>query len=110
MISVGGFSGPALVLLVAMLLDQTVGEYPNRLHPPAWMGKVAGWLQRGAPRTGGTRQLVYGALVALTVPALFGAGALLIEWLNVPPLAELALAVLVLKASFALEAAGHAAA
>lgn len=42
---------PALVLVLALLIDRYVGEPPVRLHPVVWMGNYLGWagarLQRG---------------------------------------------------------------
>jgi len=109
MISIGGFSGPLLALILALVIDATVGEYPNALHPVVWMGKTIGALERLAPRGPGG-QLIHGALMALLVPALFGGGALLLGWIALPDPWLLLSSVLLLKASLALTALGAAAA
>jgi adenosylcobinamide-phosphate synthase len=108
MMSVGGFSGPTLALILALIIDATFGEYPNRLHPVVWMGRVIGALERRAP-AGSRGRLVYGALMALMVPALFGGAAFLLGWINLPEPVLLVLSVLLLKASLALQALGTAA-
>ena len=55
MMSLGGLSGPLLVLILALIIDVTVGEYPNRLHPVVWMGKVIGASSGRRPRPGRAR-------------------------------------------------------
>jgi adenosylcobinamide-phosphate synthase len=108
--SVGTLSGPIAALLLALIIDATLGEYPNRLHPVVWMGKVIGALERRAPRRPGA-QLLFGAGLALLVPALFAGPALLVlGWVNLPDPVVLLLSVLLLKASLALTALGAAAA
>ena len=108
MISVGGFSGPLLALVLALILDATLGEYPNALHPVVWMGKLISALERLAPARP-VAQLVHGAMIALLVPSLFGGAALLLGWVNLPEPLVLLLSVLLLKASLALGALGKAA-
>lgn len=102
---------PPLALPIAFALDRLAGEYPNRLHPVAWMGGVIGWLERRAPAAGRAAQLAFGLLMALAVPALFAASAWgLLALLRPWPLAALAAEVLLLKATFAVRALGSAAA
>lgn len=109
MISLGGLSGPVLVLVLALIIDATLGEYPNPLHPVVWMGKVIAALDRRAPR-GPLARLVYGGALAMLVPALFAGPALLVlGWLNLPGFVVLLLSVLLLKATLALSALGQAA-
>jgi adenosylcobinamide-phosphate synthase len=100
----------AAVLAGALALDAAVGEYPARLHPVVWMGRVISWLERRAPPGGRSAQLAYGAVMALAVPALFAAGAL---WLcrGARPSTALSIAVeaVLLKSTFAVRALGEAA-
>jgi adenosylcobinamide-phosphate synthase len=109
MISLGGFSAPLLVLVLALVIDASVGEYPNAVHPVVWMGKTITALERLAPR-GESGQFIHGLAMALLVPALFGGGALLLGWINLPDPLLLLLSFLLLKASLALAALGAAAA
>ncbi|HET9553669.1 MAG TPA: adenosylcobinamide-phosphate synthase CbiB [Anaeromyxobacteraceae bacterium] len=101
----------AAVLALALALDLAAGEYPARLHPVVWMGRVISRLEALAPAAGRWRQLAWGLGAALLVPALFAGGALLLvrlldgapAWLAVP------LEALALKATFAVRALGGAA-
>jgi adenosylcobinamide-phosphate synthase len=99
----------AAVLALALLVDLAVGEYPSALHPVVWMGRCISLLESRAPRAGRARQLAYGALVAVGVPALFGGSAALLAagchrlgWLGVP------VEALALKSTFALRELGRA--
>lgn len=102
----------AAVLALALAIDLSAGEYPARLHPVVWMGRVISWLEARAPAAGRWRQLAWGLAVALLVPAAFGGAALLLlkvtaaapAWLGVP------VEALALKASFAVRELGRASA
>lgn len=52
-------------LLLALILDQALGDPPNRFHPVAWMGTAIGIAQRRALRQGRWGPLAYGALLML---------------------------------------------
>jgi adenosylcobinamide-phosphate synthase len=57
-----------LILLAALLLDATMGEAPNRFHPVAWLGSFISLQLKVRPRSGTTRQFVFGtATVILTI-------------------------------------------
>jgi adenosylcobinamide-phosphate synthase len=95
---------------LALTIDRFVGEWPNALHPVVWMGHVIATLERAAPRTGPMRQLVFGAGLALAVPALFGSAAhLLMSRIHRSDALVVVLGALVLKSTFALGALGKAA-
>jgi len=104
---------PELLLVAfvaAVALDAGFGEPPNALHPVAWLGRAAAFVIARAPRTGAIRQLVFGGAVALIVPlacAAVAAGlvAATARW----PIAQLAVAIAILKPTFALRALGQAA-
>lgn len=101
----------AAVLTCALALDALAGEYPARLHPVVWMGRAITLLERRAPRSGRAAPFLYGLVMALAVPALFAAGALLaIRAARVHPLASIAAEALILKSTFAVRALGEAAA
>lgn len=56
---------------LALLIDATLGEPPERMHPVVWMGGTVGSLDRGAPsgkgRFGAALQLLYGGGVVALV-------------------------------------------
>lgn len=56
----------ALSLLVALIVDRTVGEPPNAAHPVVWLGQLISSLDRRAPRSHQGR-LAYGGLLWVTV-------------------------------------------
>lgn len=62
------------LLAVALALDLAVGEPPAWAHPTVWMGRLAGALERRAPRRGAPA-LLCGALIALLLPAFWAAAA-----------------------------------
>jgi adenosylcobinamide-phosphate synthase len=101
----------AAVVAAALALDLALGEYPARLHPVVWMGRVISALERRAPLAGRARLFLYGLAMALAVPALFAAGAALaLRAAQDQPLLDLAIEVLLLKSTFAVRALGEAAA
>ncbi len=59
------------MLAGALLLDLLAGEYPPRLHPVVWMGKLTDRLVDLAPRAGVVRQLLFGGLLVLVVAGAF---------------------------------------
>ena len=104
----------AAVILLALALDLALGEPPNRLHPTVWMGKTVALAERLAP--GPYRpppaQLLYGAAMALLLPAAWGA----LAWaaaaalLSLHPLAYLLIAAALLKTAFSVRMLHRAAA
>jgi adenosylcobinamide-phosphate synthase len=73
-------------LLLALILDQVLGEPPNRFHPVAWMGTAIGIARRWAPRQGRWGPLAYGALLVLGGTAgAIGAGLILQQLLFLLP-------------------------
>ena len=65
------------VLLLALILDSVFGELPDVIHPVAWMGKVASYLEKRFKSRSPVVQFGYGVGVTLftiasfTVPAYF---------------------------------------
>jgi adenosylcobinamide-phosphate synthase len=98
------------VLALAVALDALAGEPPSRWHPVAAMGQAIAFAERHAPRAPHLA-LAYGALVAVggTLACWLGTRAALrwverrVPWFRWP------LAVLVLKATFAVRALDDAA-
>ena len=95
-----------LVLLLALLLDLTLGEPPNRLHPTVWMGKTVALAERVAPgpQTAMAAQLIYGAAMALFIPAAWAALAWTVSFglLQLHPLAYLVVVAALLKSTFSV--------
>lgn len=93
-------------LLLALLWDLAFGEPPNALHPVVAMGRLIGAFEERAPRQGALRQQSYGLLLALAPPLIVAsAGTFLLRMAaRVHPLLRAALAVYLLKSSFALRA------
>ena len=96
----------ALVLLLALLLDLTLGEPPNRLHPTVWMGKTVALAERIAPGPDSSQpaQLAGGAAMALLIPAAWGAAAWALAFglVQLHPLAYLLIAAIFLKTTFSV--------
>ncbi|MGE5228842.1 MAG: adenosylcobinamide-phosphate synthase CbiB [Deltaproteobacteria bacterium] len=62
-------------VLLAGLIDVTLGEPPNALHPVVWMGRLIGALERRRPRGRPGAEFAYGVLIVLvTAGAAFAAG------------------------------------
>ncbi|HEY1065066.1 MAG TPA: cobalamin biosynthesis protein, partial [Pirellulales bacterium] len=61
--------GPSLALaapvLIALALDLTLGDPPNRWHPTAWMGSFIAWGRRLAPKEGRLKPFCAGLLILL---------------------------------------------
>ena len=96
----------ALALLLALLLDLTLGEPPNRLHPTVWMGKTVALAERIAPgeQSSPALQLAFGAGMALLIPAFWGALAWAVTFglLQLHPLAYLVVVAVLLKTTFSV--------
>jgi adenosylcobinamide-phosphate synthase len=98
-------------LLLALILDQVLGDPPNRFHPVAWMGTAISIARNRAPRQGRWGALAYGALLVLGgAVGVIGAGLVLQQLLLfLPwPLRWLGEAC-VLKLTFSLRGLAHAA-
>ncbi len=95
-----------LVLLLALLLDLTLGEPPNRLHPTVWIGNTVALAERVAPdaQAAAAVQLAYGAGMALLIPAAWGAAAWAVSFgmLQLHPLAYVLVVAALLKTTFSV--------
>ena len=96
----------ALTLLLALLLDLTLGEPPNRLHPTVWMGKTVALAERIAPgaQSAPALQLAAGAAMAVAIPAAWGAAAWAASFglMQLHPLAYLVAVAALLKTTFSV--------
>ena len=95
-----------LVLLLALLLDLMLGEPPNRLHPTVWIGNTVAIAERFAPGPQAARaaQLVFGAGMALLIPAAWGAIAWAISFglMQLHTLAYVIVVAVLLKTTFSV--------
>ena len=95
-----------LVLLLALLLDLTLGEPPNRLHPTVWIGQTVALAERIVPGPEDSHfiQLAAGVVMALLVPAAWGAAAWAVAYglIQLHPLAYLVVVAMLLKTTFSV--------
>lgn len=95
-----------LVLLLALLLDLALGEPPNRLHPTVWIGNTVALAERIAPgqQASTVAQLAFGAVMALLIPAAWGAAAWAVTFglLQLHPLAYVLVVATLLKTTFSV--------
>lgn len=72
-----------LILLVALLVEFTIGDPPNTIHPTAWMGKAIGFFERFGLLGGKNYQFIYGAAVTIILTSVVAAAVwLLTDWLR----------------------------
>ena len=69
-----------LVLTLAITIDVVWGELPTRLHPVVWMGRAITAGEALFPRRHRPRDLIVGALLALTLVVVFGGLALALDF------------------------------
>ncbi len=95
-----------LALLLALLLDLTLGEPPNRLHPTVWIGNTVALAERIAPSAQAATplQLAFGAGMSLLVPAAWGAMAWAVSFglMQLHPLAYVLVVAALLKTAFSV--------
>ena len=91
-------------VLLAGVIDATLGEPPSALHPVVWMGRLIGALMGPRPRGRPRAELAYGAgIVVVTAGAAFAAGLLLTLVLDrLPWWAALVVGAAALKTTFSL--------
>jgi adenosylcobinamide-phosphate synthase len=107
--------GPPLefiyILILAVLLDVTLGEPPNALHPVVWMGRVIQVLIRYCTSWRPLPQFLWGMLVTLFTMALFFTPVyFLMHWLRHFNLIAFVIAgAIIFKTSFSLRGLWQAA-
>ncbi|MEL7561873.1 MAG: adenosylcobinamide-phosphate synthase CbiB, partial [Dehalogenimonas sp.] len=67
-----------LMLLLALAIDLTIGEYPTAFHPTVWSGRLAGALIQPGLKLPWSLQLIYGIAISLSIITLFTVSAWLI--------------------------------
>lgn len=92
------------ILLLALLIDLSIGEYPRYLHPVEWIGGAISILLRPAPRRN-TARFIYGTLAVCLCIALFSVLAyfLLVSLRGLSLLAYVIVSAILLKATFSLK-------
>jgi adenosylcobinamide-phosphate synthase len=93
-----------IILLLALAIDLTIGEFPRHLHPVVWMGKLTSLGLRFSPRRKRWAQLIYGVAVAVLVLAIFVVPAyFLLSYLQgLNTIAYILVAALLLKSTFSI--------
>jgi adenosylcobinamide-phosphate synthase len=91
-------------VLLAGLIDVTLGEPANALHPVVWMGRLIAALERRRPRSRPGAEFAYGVFIVLaTAGAAFVAGLLLTGALDrLPWWLALPVGAYALKTTFSL--------
>lgn len=94
-----------IILLLALAIDLTMGEFPRSLHPVVWMGKVISLGLRIVPHQGRWAQLIYGAGIVIWTIALFALPAyfLLSYLMGLNIVAYVLVAAFLLKSTFSLK-------
>jgi adenosylcobinamide-phosphate synthase len=62
---------PVLIFFLAFLIDAVFGEFPDRIHPTVWMGKVIAYLKPRLRSKSGVAEKINGILLGLSVIMLF---------------------------------------
>jgi len=92
-----------VTLLLALILDFTLGEPPNRFHLVAAMGSFIHWLAKLTPKSSPLLQFLFGALVIITGGILFALPLIGLELLMRPyPLITVIVNAILLKMAFSL--------
>ena len=111
-VEAGEWTLEAGVLPGALVLDLTCREPPRALHPVAWMGTLASWIEKRAlPAEGPAAAFLTGLGLAVLAPLVFAG----LAWLaatglrELGPLAYLAGGALLMKTTFAVKGLAKAA-
>jgi len=100
-----------LILLLALLLDLAFGDPPNAIHPVAWMGKLASFLERWRPDRSRAAQFLYGMGIVLFIMALFAVPTyfVLLYLKGLSPVAHVVIGAVLFKFTFSLRGLRQAA-
>jgi adenosylcobinamide-phosphate synthase len=92
------------IFLLALLIDITLGDPPDRWHPVAWLGKLIGFETRMATGKGKKLQFTLGAILVLFTAAALGTVIyFLTQYLeNLNTIAYIITASLILKSTFSI--------
>jgi adenosylcobinamide-phosphate synthase len=94
-----------IILLLALAVDLTIGEFPRPLHPVVWMGKLTSLGLKFSPRRKRWAQLGYGVAVVVLVIAVFVLPAyfLLSFFHELSTIAYILVAAFLLKSTFSIK-------
>ena len=62
------------IIVVAVLVDLTMGDPPNAVHPVAWLGRLIGWTERQGLRLPDRGQFVYGIFMTVLITGIYAVG------------------------------------
>lgn len=97
-------------LAIAVVVDRLVGEFPNSVHPVAWIGSLVTKVLKAAPPGGWWARFLFGVLMTVGLILLcVRVTMLLLAWASEYPVVEILVAAYLLKASFAFRELGAAA-
>ena len=93
-----------LILVLALVLDLTLGEPSNFIHPVALMGKVISFLFKGSGKFSNKIQFIYGIVVVLIILGIFTAAVyFLLRYLKgLNLIAYIVIAGVIFKTTFSL--------
>ncbi len=98
------------VVLLALGIDLTLGDPPNRFHPVAWMGSLIQFARRHRPKNHPLAELAYGALVAGGSLCVAGLGSLVQRLLDkLPAACQIIGTAALLKTTFSVRGLDRAA-
>lgn len=99
------FTDSLIILLLAVLVDITLGEPPDRFHPTVWMGKTIGFLKPKIKSKNPKIERLNGILLGLFVITLFVVPVYLLLFLvkQHNQVAHLVFAAVLLKLTFAIK-------
>jgi adenosylcobinamide-phosphate synthase len=97
-------------LLLAVLLDLSVGDPPGRWHPVAWLGRLIGLGRRLGSTTRSVPLLIYGGVLVAVVTGVAAAIAFGVErgLRGAPGVLSVIVEAVLLKLSFSLRGLGRA--
>jgi adenosylcobinamide-phosphate synthase len=100
------------ILLLALVIDLTLGEPPNPVHPVVWMGNLIKLLMKGAGSIAHRiPQFIYGLMVSLVTIGIFSIAAyfLLFYIRTLSVVAYILIGAFLFKTTFSLRGLGKAA-
>lgn len=101
-----GWPDRLVIVFLAILLDQLLGEPPTWLHPVVGIGKLVARLERRAPTLSRWGELIYGGLISgITIASASALAALADRWArHLPVLVRHIAQAALLKPTFAMRA------
>ncbi|MGE5533812.1 MAG: cobalamin biosynthesis protein [Bacillota bacterium] len=105
------FVDSALIFLLAFLIDISLGEYPDKIHPTIGIGKIITYLKRKAKSPNAKVEKANGVIMALLIVAVVALPVFaLLFWLRTLPHGEILYIIvgaILFKATFAITGMGQ---